>query len=180
MRQVPRRRHFEKRTVGALAKDIKTLRFAAVGPKYLEDSAVSAMRVAPILGWCARGCIAIQLNYRRRCTLEPRRVASRPRDRHLAVGPRHCLRVAHRGARLVGFIREKCVTIPAKYHLWGIRTEADISSLMGAATRAWSKANKGDKRVTFYWRGQEFESKQNELRMMVNTLKGEPIVCRDY
>jgi hypothetical protein len=51
---------------------------------------------------------------------------------------------------------------------------------MGAATRAWSKATKGDKRVTFYWRGQEFESKQNELRMMVNTLKGEPVVCRDY
>ena len=72
------------------------------------------------------------------------------------------------------------MTIPAKYHLWGIRTEGDVSSLMGAATRAWSKASKGDKRVTFFWRGQEFESKQNELRIMVNTLKGEPIACRDY
>ncbi len=72
------------------------------------------------------------------------------------------------------------MTIPAKYHQWGIRTESDIGSLMSAATRAWSKANKGDNRVTFYWRGHEFESKQNELRMMVNTLKGEPVVCRDY
>jgi hypothetical protein len=56
----------------------------------------------------------------------------------------------------------------------------DITSLIGAAVRAWSKASKADKRVTFFWRGQEFESKQNEARLMVNTLKGEPIACRDY
>lgn len=71
------------------------------------------------------------------------------------------------------------MTIPAKYHHLGIRIQADVTSILGAATRAWSKASNGDTRVTFSWRGQEFESKRTDQRMVVNTLKGEPVACRD-
>lgn len=60
----------------------------------------------------------------------------------------------------------------------GKLTPADVKSLCDAADKAWSMAGPRKKICVFEWRGKKFQTKLTGFRMVVETLKGEPVAAR--
>lgn len=57
-------------------------------------------------------------------------------------------------------------------------TQADATSICDAAQAAWDAAKPTVRKVIFDWRGHKYQSRLTNMRMLVETLSGNPIAAR--
>jgi hypothetical protein len=57
-------------------------------------------------------------------------------------------------------------------------SSADVTSICDAAKKAWDNASNTTKIVKFTWKNRKFKSRLTNFRMLIETLKGEPVACR--
>lgn len=59
-----------------------------------------------------------------------------------------------------------------------ILRQADVTSICDAAQAAWDAAKPTARKVIFDWEGHRYQSRLTNMRMLVETLSGDPIAAR--
>jgi hypothetical protein len=56
-------------------------------------------------------------------------------------------------------------------------SQADVDALCATAKSAWREAGPRKRTLTFRWRGRLYKSRWTNLRLLVDTIDGDPMVC---
>jgi hypothetical protein len=56
-------------------------------------------------------------------------------------------------------------------------TSVEVTSLCDTAASAWMHAPK-EREIRFFWRHKQYKSRRDPSRLLVETIDGDPIVCR--
>lgn len=57
-------------------------------------------------------------------------------------------------------------------------TREQIKSICDCSAQAWRNASPRARSVTFTWDGKKYRSRMTSFRMLIDTMRGEPVACR--